>query len=276
MGLRRAPGGYALVAAALTVALAGCTQQPQGNDADPDQVDAVAAPEVGVCRVLSPSDVEMPANATETVECSEPHTAETYAVGELPAEFDDSDYSSKELSAFAYRTCTEAFMKHMQADESTVLRTILTWAWFRPSEKAWDKGARWYRCDVVGGRIEHQDGSDDDEYRPLPETTEGLLAGRPDDRWMTCAVGPSVADGTKVACNQRHDWRAVTTIKLGEPEDPYPGDEVVDSRTRAFCQKSVEAWLNYPSTFDFNYTYFHEAEWDAGNRRSVCWAQTDD
>ncbi|WP_141013578.1 septum formation family protein [Nocardioides sambongensis] len=272
MGLpRRAVMG---VVAALTVALTGCSQQPQGSDVDPDQVDAVSAPENGVCRNLDPADVEMPANATEVVDCGQPHTAETFAVDELPAEFDDSEYTSKDLSSFAYRACTDAFMEHMKADESTVLRTILTWAWFRPSEKAWDEGARWYRCDVVGGRIEHQ--GESDEYRPLPETTAGLLAGRPEDRWMTCAAGPSVAEGTKVACNQRHDWRAVTTIKLGEPDDPYPGDEVAESRTRSYCQKSVEAWLNYPSVFDFGYTYFHEAEWDAGNRRSVCWAQTDE
>ena len=31
------------------------------------------------------------------------------------------------------------------------MRTVLSWAWFRPSEEAWDQGARWYRCDVVGG-----------------------------------------------------------------------------------------------------------------------------
>ncbi len=26
--------------------------------------------------------------------------------------------------------------------------------------------------------------------------------------------------------------------------------------------------------FAVGYTWFHEAEWNAGNRRSVCWART--
>jgi hypothetical protein len=37
----------------------------------------------------------------------------------------------------------------------------------------------------------------------------------------------------------------------------------------------VGAWLNYPVDYDYGYTYFHEAEWKAGNRRSICWAKTD-
>ena len=45
--------------------------------------------------------------------------------------------------------------------------------------------------------------------------------------------------------------------------------------TRDFCSDSVGAWLNYPVDYDFGYTWFHEAEWEAGNRRSVCWAKTE-
>ena len=71
-------------------------------------------------------------------------------------------------------------------------------------------------------------------------------------------------------------WRAVTTIKVGEDEEEYPGDRVVEVTTRDFCSDSVGAWLNYPIDFEYAYTYFHQAEWEAGNRRSVCWARTPD
>jgi hypothetical protein len=27
--------------------------------------------------------------------------------------------------------------------------------------------------------------------------------------------------------------------------------------------------------YDYGYTWFHQAEWKAGNRRSICWAKTD-
>ena len=76
-------------------------------------------------------------------------------------------------------------------------------------------------------------------------------------------------------CSQPHDWRAVTTIKVGQPADPYPGDRIVQVRSRDRCSDWVGAWMHYPPDYDFGYTWFHEAEWETGNRRSVCWARTD-
>ena len=255
-------GALALVLSACGGAAAPAT--------DRARVDAVEAPTVGACRELAPEDVALPTNATQTVACAQPHTAQTYAVGQLPEELDDAAYDDDAVGEFAYRTCTEKFRSFLGADESMSMRTVVSWAWFRPSEKAWDEGARWYRCDLVGGT------EDSAEFLPLPRTAEGLLLGRAADRWMVCAAGGTVAGGEKVPCNAPHDWRAVTTIKLGEPEDPYPGDQLVEVRTRDFCSDSVGAWLNYPIDYDFGYTYFHEAEWQAGNRRSVCWAKTPD
>lgn len=266
MLLRRAVA--VLVPTLLAVVLAACGSEDQGGNTDPDLVDATALPDAGVCRDLAPDDVAKAANATKTVDCATRHTAETFAVGELPGEFDDVDYDDTELGTYAYRTCSTKFAEFVGADESLVLRTTLSWAWFRPSEKAWGKGARWYRCDVIGGN------SSSTGYRPLPETARGMLSGRPNDSWLSCAAGPSVAEGEKVPCSQKHDWRAVTTVKLGAPEDEYPGDRVMESRTRSFCANSVKAWLNYPAEFEYGFTFFHQAEWKAGIRRSVCWAKT--
>ncbi|MFC5730764.1 MULTISPECIES: septum formation family protein [Nocardioides] len=245
-----------------------CGGTDQGSNTDPDLVDAVAMPQNGLCRVLAPEDVAMPANATEAVDCKQKHTAETFAAGELPAEYEDAEYDDADLGRYAYQICSTEFARFVGADESLVLRTTLSWAWFRPSEKAWEKGARWYRCDVIGGSATST------SYLPLPETAKGLLAGRPNDKWLSCARGTSVAAGEKVPCSQKHDWRAVTTVKIGEPEDVYPSDRVMESRTRAFCATSVKAWLNYPTEFEYGFTFFHEAEWRAGIRRSVCWAKT--
>ncbi len=89
-----------------------------------------------------------------------------------------------------------------------------------------------------------------------------------------CALGDTVDDSIKLPCTQAHDWRAVSTIKLGEAADPYPGDKASEATTKDYCSQSVGAWLGYPVDYDFGYTWFHQAEWDAGNRRSVCWAKT--
>ena len=257
------------VLAATLLVMTGCSQEEQGDDVDPAQLDAVEAPELGACRVLSPADVAQPSNATRTVECAEPHTAQTYAVGSLPESLDDAEYDDEELGEFAYRTCSEKFQKFVGGDESLVMRSVVSWAWFRPSEKAWDEGARWYRCDIVGG------GDRSEEFVDLPEDARGLLAGRIEDEWMVCAEGPTLAGSVRVPCTEPHAWRAVSTIKLGEPEDPYPGDRLVEVRTRDFCDASVRALLDYAVTYDFAYTWFHEAEWEVGNRRSICWAKTE-
>ncbi|HTW16997.1 MAG TPA: septum formation family protein [Nocardioides sp.] len=250
-----------VLAAAL---LAGC-----GADTEPDPIDTVEAPENGVCRVLSPEDVAEPSNASPVVDCAEPHTAQTFAVGELPETHTDLDHDDPRLGSFAYRTCSKAFREFMKADESTVMRTMVSWAWFRPSPKAWDEGARWYRCDVIGG------GEQSASYVDLPEDAAGMLEGLPDDTWMACVAGPSVPGAPRVACSEKHDWRAVTTIKIPADQDaPYPGDRLVEVKSRDFCSRSVAAWLKYPVKYDFAYTWFREAEWDAGNRRSVCWAKT--
>ena len=251
----------AVLVFAAALLLTGCGDKAPPTDEDP--------PELGACRVLTPDDVARSSNDSDTVDCSEQHTAETYAVGQLPGIFDDVEYDDATLGAWAYQTCSGAFKDFLGADDSLVMRTVTSWAWFRPSQAAWDDGARWYRCDVVGG------GEQSKAYVDLPTTAKGLLLGRPKDQWLVCADGPTVAGSVKVPCTEPHQWRAVTTISLGAEGDDYPGDRVVEVTTRDFCSKSVGAWLNYPVDYDYGYTWFHQAEWEAGNRRSVCWAKTD-
>lgn len=256
-------------AAALLLVLTGCGQSAGTGEQD-DTADPVTVPELGACRVLTPEDIAQPDNASEVVDCGQEHTAETFAIGSFPADLArDSDYTDPDLGAHVYETCSSRFQTFLGGDESAVMRSMLTWAWFRPSEEAWEQGARWYRCDVVAGTEQSE------ALRALPRTAEGLLLGRPDDEWMMCANGETVAGSEKVPCSQPHEWRAVTTIQVGRENDRYPGDRLVEVRSRDFCSDSVGAWMNYPVDYEFGYTYFREADWKAGNRRSICWARTD-
>lgn len=260
--------GSLVRAATLSLALIALTAC---QEAAPEETsDSVETPEIGVCRVLTPDDVAGAANNSDPVDCTEEHTAETYAVGPLPDTFADADHDDERLGGFAFKTCSKAFIKFLGGDESMALRTLLSWAWFRPSEDAWAKGARWYRCDLIGGN------EDATEYFALPETGQGLFSsGIPDDEWMQCVNGDAVPGAPRIPCSEPHNWRAVTTIKVGQPKDKYPGDRLVEVTSRDYCSSSVSAWLDYPLTYTFAYTWFHEAEWETGNRRSICWARTD-
>mgnify|MGYP003323523884 CR=1 FL=1 len=73
---------------------------------------------------------------------------------------------------------------------------------------------------------------------------------------------------------EKGEYRSDDYDKWGEPGDDYPGDRVVEVTSRDFCSDSVAAWLGYPLEYDFGFTWFKEAEWQVGNRRSVCWART--
>lgn len=259
--MQRIQVGRWFAAAVAAAVLTACGEDP------PEEV-STDPPETGACRLLDADDVAQPSDDTETVPCTEEHTAETFLVEDFPADLHDLDADDAALGAHVYDTCTPAFMEFLRADESAVMRSILSWAWFGPSEAAWEAGARWFRCDVVGG------GEQLTDYRPLPETAEGLLEGMPGDEWMVCAAGKTVNGSPKVPCSEPHTWRAVTTIKVGEADEEYPGDRIVEVTTRDYCSDSVGAWLGYPASYDFGYTWFKQAEWEAGNRRSVCWAQT--
>ncbi len=255
----------AWLAALLLAATTGCNGAEAGGASD-----SRTPPELGVCRALKPDDLGRSTNDTKPVSCARQHTAETFLVSTFPGEEATGEPDDEKLGAFAYDVCQKGFMQFLGGDESLAMRSTLTWAWFRPSEKGWDAGARWFRCDVIGG------GQQSKRFVNLPETAEGILLGRPDDRWLVCADGPTVRGSVKIPCSEPHDWRAISTIQLGKPGDPYPGDRVVEVKTRDFCSDQVGAWLNYPvEDYDFGFTWFHEGEWKAGNRRSICWAKTD-
>lgn len=252
----------ALVVAPLLLAACAAPLKPE------TVADKTTPPRLGACYSLTPSATEKSSTAAAPVTCSGPHTSQTFAVGTLP-DSTGKAYSSGNHGKWIYPTCQRAFEKFLSVDASLAMRVRLSWAWFRPSSRGWDKGARWYRCDVVGGP------SDAGRYAALPAVTKGLFRAKPPERWLTCALGQSVLKSRKVPCSENHNWRAVTTIKVGDTRDPYPGDRISEVRSRDFCSDSVGAWMNYPVEYEYGYTWFHEAEWTAGNRRAVCWAKTE-
>jgi hypothetical protein len=254
---------------ALVLVVTGLVSASCGNPLHHDtEADQVATPKLAACRDLGADDLDEPSDASPVVSCSKEHTAQTFAVGTLP-KTTGASYRDERHGRFVFDTCTKAFREFLGVDESLAMRVQLSWAWFRPSQRGWDRGARWYRCDVVGG----PDGAK--KLRDLPTDAKAMFSEELPDAWLTCAQGATVARSTKVPCSAPHDWRAVSTIKVGQPDDPYPGDRIVQVRSRDRCSDWVGAWMHYPPDYDYGYTWFREADWATGNRRAVCWARTD-
>ena len=97
----------------------------------------------------------------------------------------------------------------------------MTWAWFRPSADAWAAAPNWSAATWSAAASSRRRSS------RCPKTAQGLLLGKPDDRWLVCVDGPTVSGSVKIPCSQPHTWRAVTTIVLGKKADAYPGDRLV-------------------------------------------------
>lgn len=248
------------LAVSATLVLSACSNSPS---------DRLTPLPSGLCRVLTLADLSARTNNSNTVPCTRPHTAQTIKVGRFPTSV-GSDYQAARVGAYAYRICAPAFESYLGATDSLVLRIQLSWAWFGPTQAAWNRGARWFRCDAVGAPPDQTSMTD------IPTDLRNLLIGFPPDRWLTCATGAMFSTRSEVSCAQPHTWRAITAIKLGQPNDPYPGDHISEIRANNYCSDAVLAYFNYANTYEFGYTVFHAAEWKAGNRRAVCWAKTTD
>lgn len=229
--------------------------------------DTTKPPANGICRVLTIADLSARTNNSAPVACTSPHTAQTILVSTFPASV-GTDYQADTVGAYAYRTCGPAFETYLGATDSSVMRVQLSWAWFGPTQDAWNRGARWFRCDAVGAPPNQSSITD------IPANLKNLLTGFPPDQWLTCATGASFATRVDVSCALPHTWRAVTAVKLGQPDDPYPGDHLSEIRANNYCSDAIGAYFNYANTYEYGYTVFHAAEWKAVNRRAICWAKT--
>ena len=102
-----------LAVAALSILLTACggAGSVVGDDSG-----SVEPPELGACRTLSPDDIALPDNDSEVVDCSETHTAETYAVGTFPREVArGAAVDDPKLGAYIYKACTKRFGKPSSA-----------------------------------------------------------------------------------------------------------------------------------------------------------------
>jgi hypothetical protein len=106
-----------LLAVTALLALGACTS----GGAEPDKV-SLTPPERGACRQLTPADIQATSNDSPVVDCTEKHTAETFAVGEFPADVAGEDIDDPALGAYVFDTCEKKFQKFLGGNESSVMR----------------------------------------------------------------------------------------------------------------------------------------------------------
>lgn len=230
-----------------------------------------AAPKPAECRNLSFSDTSSFSNATRTSPCTDPHTSYTLAVRQLPAAvaFKGVQIQNESVQSAAAQECRSAFVTFIGGDAETRALARLTVTYFLPSQKGFDLGAHWVRCDVVALQSAKS-------LADLPRTLSGLLdSGGALDRYGVCSRGdPGAPAAALVMCTQTHSYRAVAALRLGGDQAPYPGKGATLDAGKQRCQDLIAKQLHVSGGFTYGWTYPSTDDWAAGQRFGYCWNET--
>lgn len=241
------------------------TEQPTGEP----------PPEDGACRLLTTQDIPPPTNDDPTVSCKRPHTSETIHVGHWPREVIDRarDVDDPALGRIVGTRCSRAFRRTVGGGLEQWSTSILSWAWFKPSQRDFAAGANWFRCDLIAGNQTTK------RLEPLPRRVEGVLDGSIPNRLRACWTRqfsdvPGANEGQLVSCSHPHVQRAVGVTRIGSEDEPYPGVAAVKQRSSDRCRDQAGAYLGYPSSWRWGFTWPQRQQWVAGDRHTTCWAVT--
>jgi hypothetical protein len=264
------------VAVLLAVTTAGCSDEEKKEPSAPQTTEATppptagpppAAPEDGACYVLSFPQALAPTTTKKSTPCDGPHSTETYAVGTLDTVVDGHllAVDADRVQAQVAEACPEALTAFLGGDQEALRLSMIRPVWFTPSVAQSDRGADWYRCDVVvvAG----------DETLAEPD---GTLKGALDkqdlrDRYAMCGTAaPDAETFERVICSAEHSWRAIQVVPY-EARD-YPGKEAVRDRLESPCEDAGLDAAEDPLDYEWGYEYPTKEQWDMGQTYGLCWA----
>ncbi|WP_148046035.1 septum formation family protein [Nocardioides marmoriginsengisoli] len=250
-------------------ALAGCrSDSPGAAPADPGTPTAApaAAPRVGACYRLDVAAALEATNSARPVGCSQRHNAVTLMVGTIDPVVDghllaiDAAPVQRQIAA----RCRAAVDDHVGGSTETQRLSRVQAVWFSPTLADSDRGALWFRCDlVISGTAT--------AFSDLPRKTRGLLdRSGALDRYGTCGTAaPGTAGFTRVLCSAKHAWRARATIAL-PAKAGYLGKaagKAADSACRDVEARRATTSLRLRWSFEWP----TKTQWQAGQRHGLCW-----
>ena len=235
--------------------------------------DPAPAPKVGECRNLKFGAIGRYTNDGPTITCKRPHTTLTFAVEDLPKDvaFDGVDIGNDAVQEKASLLCRAAFARYIGGSAATRALSRLSVTYFLPTQPDFDAGSRWVRCDVVALQAARV-------LAPLPATVKGFNAT---DAALTdygvCSRGePGTTGALLVMCDQDHDYRALTALRLGSDSATYPGDDVVATQGQQRCDDFISHALGLGGGYTYAWTYPSTEDWANGQRFGFCWNKTSD
>jgi hypothetical protein len=261
----------AAVLLVLALLLAGCSddETPTTKPTTPAPTVAApppAAPPAHACYDLDFAAAAEPTTTAAPVRCSGTHTTTTIRVGTIRPVVDghllafDSDTVQKQIAA----RCRARFTAYVGGDEEAHRLSRLTVVWFSPSLADSDRGALWFRCDLLalaGG----------DQLAPLPRRTRNLLAEPTAlDRFGTCGTtSPSAARFQRVICSRPHTWRVRGTVDL-PAKASYLG-KGAGAAADSTCHDLEARLASDVLKLKWSFEWPTRAQWADGQRYGYCW-----
>ncbi len=228
-----------------------------------------APPEVGECHELTLAEATDPVAAETRVPCAREHHAVTVGVGRVPALADGHllAVDSPTVRARIAAACPPLLARYVGGEETTRRLSRFEAVSFAPSLAQADAGADRFRCDAVALRREG-------ELLPLPRRIEGVLDA-PDalDRFGTCGTAaPSARTFERVACSEKHSWRAVDVVEI--PKSTRYLAEDATAAGDAACKDVAADRAAGALEFTWSFEWPTRPQWAAGQRYGYCWVPT--
>jgi Septum formation len=269
-----------LVAGLVAGLLAGCSgaeddpQQPASPTEStssaaptPKPARTVPRPDVGACYRLEYDEAVAPTSKKKPVDCADEHTASTFHVDTIDAIADGHllAVDSRQVQDDVAAECPSRFSRFvggtLQAQRLTMLRAV----WFTPTVPQSERGADWFRCDVIAL-------AGDQTLAPLTGKLAGVLRtpeGR--TRYGICGTAePDAEDFERVICSAPHSWRAISTFTFDSPT--YPGEQRVQDVGESTCEEAGRGAADDALNFRWGYEWPTQKQWDAGQTYGLCWA----
>lgn len=270
---------HAARVAAAVLLLAGCSGGTPSADsttpATPTQAPDPSPPEApsaAGCYRLSLDQLTSPTNDSRPVACTAAHTAQTIAVGTIDLQQDghllavDSESARQQVAT----ACPKAFAEYVGGTAQQRDLTRLRVVWFSPTLAEADKGAAWYRCDVVAFGV-------GDELASLkqPISRGALDGGKGLAAYGLCGTdAPGSVGFTRVMCDVAHTWKAISVVDLDSSKDDsaaYPGAGAVSTSGDATCRETARAASSYAAKFQYGWEWPTSEQWSRGQHFGYCW-----
>lgn len=261
----------------LATSLSGCslskdspptsTPKPTAAASQPAPPPPRPAPKAGACYGLTYTEATTPTNSAEPVPCSASHTSITVHVGQIDPIVDGHlvAVDSREVQAQIAKACPRRLAGWVGGDEKDRRLSRFEVIWFSPSVEESDRGANWFRCDLVALATT-------DTLAKLPR---GDAKGVLDDsdaleQFGLCGTdAPDATDFERVVCARKHSWEAIEAIDFHD-DARYLG-KGAGHEADSDCHDEAVGHSSSSLTVEWSFEWPTREQWDNGQRFGYCW-----